>query len=540
MTPVRPEPTKRRRSRGTSAARRRRGGILAVLAIAYGWTAGAVSAAHGQTPPTARRIAHDGFGDPRNSYAWSMAWFKSRLYVGTARSAICVERATIDFFVPFSASYQTHPLAGVTCPPTIDDADLRAEIWRYDPATGGWERVYRSPQVANPRAKGKRVARDIGYRGMVVTRDGRGRQALYVGAMTANEYLPQLGRKHPPRILRTTNGRTFHALGGRPGIITTSVGARRPMGFRAMEVHDGRLYVTASSGLTGDGAVLEVRHPAGRAPSYRQISPNGLSVFELASFGGDLYAGTGDGTTGYGVWRVGERPADWKPVITGGAGRGREVTSVVSMAAYRGHLYVGASGWGYGVIPSSELVRIAPDGTWELVAGSPRPGPDGTELQPISGLPDGLGNPFNSHFWRMQVVGGALLLGTNDWSGTVSGNEQLVDRLRPGFGFDLFASCDGTTWSTVTGNAFGHPDDFGLRTFANTPDGVFMGTTNHVQGASVYHLRGDVCSGPATVAGTAALQRNRRAAARIMRGCAPRPVPAAPGRRCPGWDERKP
>ena len=34
------------------------------------------------------KIASCGFGDPHNSYAWSMEWFKGRLYVGTNRDIL--------------------------------------------------------------------------------------------------------------------------------------------------------------------------------------------------------------------------------------------------------------------------------------------------------------------------------------------------------------------------------------------------------------------------------------------------------------------
>ena len=129
-------------------------------------------------------IAQDGFGDARNSYAWSMAWFKGALYVGTARSAMCVENATIAYYLPDAGFYSREPMPGVTCPPSIHDADLRAEIWRYEPANGRWTRVYRSPRVPNPRARGRLVARDIGYRGMLVRTERGGRKALYVTTLS--------------------------------------------------------------------------------------------------------------------------------------------------------------------------------------------------------------------------------------------------------------------------------------------------------------------------------------------------------------------
>ena len=264
--------------------------------------------AHSQMPPM-RAIADEGFGDSRNSYAWSMAWFKGALYVGTARSAICVERATIAYYLPHGSYYSRRPAQGVSCPPTIHDADLRAEIWRYSPGSRRWTLVYRSPTIANPRARGKRVARDIGYRGMVVLKEPGRRKALYVGGLTANEFIPELARRYPPRILRTVNGKHFRPLSGGPGVIRGPFGPRRAIGYRSMEVLDGALYVTASGGLTGDGVVLRVRDPAGSSPSFRQVSPRSLAVFELKAFGGRLYAGTGDFQRGYGVWKTdgGER-----------------------------------------------------------------------------------------------------------------------------------------------------------------------------------------------------------------------------------------
>ena len=386
----------------------------------------------------------------------------------------------------------------MTCPPSIFEADLRAEIWRFDPATGRWERVYRSPAVANPRAAGHRVARDIGYRGMAVVRDGRGRPALYVGALSPDEIVPELARPQPPRLLRTTDGETFRPMRGRPGVIHTHEGARRPVGFRSLAVAGGELYVTASAGLTGNGVVLRVDRLGGRRARFRQVSPPELSVFELQTFRGDLHAGTGDAAAGYGVWRL--AAGAWRPLVQGGAGRGSTITSVVSMAVYRDRLYVGASGWGTAAFPPSELIRIAPDGSWTLVAGNPRPDADGVRRTPVSGLPDGFGNAFNSHFWRMQPFRGALVLGTNDWSWSVETTPDLRDELRPELGFDLYATCDGDEWFDLTRDALGRGgQDFGVRTMAATPAGLFIGTTNHVRGGAVYRSRRDLCAGRAPV-----------------------------------------
>jgi hypothetical protein len=268
-----------------------------------------------------------------------------------------------------------------------------------------------------------------------------------------------------------------------------------------MAVLGGALYVTASEGLTGDGVVVRVDHPGGSSPRFTQVSPSSLSVFELQTFDGRLYAGTGDFNRGYALWRTdGKQPLAWKPVITGGAGRGPAVTSVVSMETYRGRLYVGASGWGNSSVPPSELIRVGPDDRWDVVVGNSRRLPDGTMKAPTSGLGDWFGNPFNSHFWRMQTYGGALLLGTNDWSWSLRGTPVVDDRLRAEFGFDLYGTCDGDHWWLATRDGFGRPYDFGVRTMVASKAGLFLGTTNIVQGTTIRRSRAEPCRAGARMA----------------------------------------
>jgi hypothetical protein len=468
---------------------------LCTALVVAALTAALLPAAPGQAAPfSPSKIATHGFGDARNSYAWSMAWFKGKLYVGTARSELCVENATLDFYFPDRGYYTTNPMPDVTCPANRYDLDLRAEVWEYTPGTHQWRLAFRSPvDLANPRAPGKRVARDIGFRGMQVYDEPGGRQALYVVGVSADEYIPELAVTHPPRILRTADGRTFRPIAGSPGVIDTMFGPQRPIGYRATAVYQGRLFVTASGGLTGDGVILEVKAPWSAAPTYKQISPQTMAVFEVETFNGHLYAGAGDARTGYSVWRTDAAgtPATFTPIVTAGAGRGTGVTSVVSMKKYQGRLYVGASGWYSTPFPASELIRINADDSWSLVVGNARTTDDGQFRYPLSGLPDGFGSPFNAHFWRMEPFDNGLYLGTNDWSYTLRTVPGLGDLLSPLFGFDVYGSCDGQFWWTVTTNAF---DDglfnFGARTLSSTSAGIFLGSTNHAQGTSVWRYAG--------------------------------------------------
>lgn len=436
-------------------------------------------------------ISTGGMGNTKNSYSWSMAWFKGRLYIGTAANPLCVENALLDYYYPGFGLYSAKPAEDLNCTADKYDLDLRAEIWRYTPGTGAWERVYESPTVENPRAPGKQIGRDIGYRGMAVMTDGSGNETLLISGVTAAEYIPELVATAPARILKTTDGSTFTDTGAVAGKINTSYGEYDVIGFRGLTVINNRVFATASQSYVGDGAVVEVIDPLGGSPSVVQVSPNNFSIFETESFDNKLYLGTGSSTDGYGVWKASLGPQgsqfNFTPVVTNGAGRGTEITSVVAMHVYRDRLYVGSSGWYSTIFPGSELIRIAADDSWQLVVGNVRQAQNGSWLFPISGLGDGYGNMFNAHFWRMEDLRGSLYLGTNDWSWAMRTVPFVNFLLQPQFGFDVYSSCDGQYWSMTTMNAFGDGlYNFGARTMEETPNGMFIGSANHAQGTAVW------------------------------------------------------
>jgi hypothetical protein len=486
----------------TPVRRRAFVGALASIAVLAAVAIVPPRAADAARRPGVDVLAQRGFGDPRNVYSWSMEWFKGKLYVGTARSEACVENITIDYYLRVSERYVTRPFPGVRCPRDPYDMDLRAELWEYAPREGRWRMVYRSPaDIPNPRARGKFVARDIAFRGMTVHRG-----ALYIGGVTADEYIPELKKKHPPRILSTTDGRHFRVTPARDVVVRMPYGDFRPIGFRAMRTWRGRLFVTATPGLTGDGAIFEIRRPWSRHARFKQVSPRTLAVFETEVFKGSLYAGTGDRLAGYGVWKTSSKGPRYRfrPVLRGGAGRGNTVTSVVAMKTFRDRLYVGSSGWyNEDEVPVSELVRIDHRGRWQVVTGETRL-VNGRVKAPISGLRDGFANIFAAHFWRMVRYDGALYVGTNDWSWVVQTAYSAMEPWLAGlvqsalsgeFGFDLWASCDGRDWAPVTRDAFGdNMYDFGARNLVSTPSGLFVGSANHSQGTKVWRTRVSPCS----------------------------------------------
>ncbi|APW62346.1 hypothetical protein [Paludisphaera borealis] len=463
-----------------------------------------------------KQISLPGFGDRHNSYSWSMKWFNGNLYIGTNRDFQCVENATIAFYYPIVIPLQAiFAEPDVPCPSNPADLDLRAEIWRFSPSNGQWTRIYQSDFVP-----GTTVARDIGYRDMVVYQEADGTEALYIVGCTAREFTPGMP---PPRILRMTiandpvtgqPGEVFEAIPQDPG---TFMGDTKAVTFRATAVYNNRLYVSASLGLTGNGSVLESSNPRLGNNSFRQVTPSQLQVYEMSVFNNSLYFGAGDQSTGYSVWKTnasGNLPYTITPVVTGGAGRGPIMTSVVSMYPFQGRLYVGSAGWYSTLLPSSELIRINPNDSWELISGNIRLTSNGLVF-PLSGLGDGFGNPFNAHIWRLEEHQGVLYAGTNDDSWALRFT-PLAPFFRSEFGFDIFASPNGVAWSPITRNGLGDMYNFGLRTFASTPVGLFVGTVNYVQGTEVW-LGGSVAS----TAASAAVAMSGAAAAEVM---SPEPI----------------
>jgi hypothetical protein len=459
---------------------------------------------------TVNVLAQWGFGDPQNEYAWGMTWFKGKLYVGTGRDVICVERETSDYYYPFAHRYQTNPEPSVHCPRNPYALDLRAEIWQYTPQTQHWQMVYQSPVgIVNPRSRNHRLAPDIAYRGMAVVRDPQGRQVLFVSGVSADEYVPEASISQPPRLLRSYDGVHFHNIAvpiviHRTGMFTD----HRAIGFRGIAEWRKQLYVLASTGLTGDGAVMRVDNPWSDHAHFTQVSPPWLYVFEMQTFHGDMYFGGGNGNNGYSVYRLWRthRPFRLQAIVTRGAGRGHYVTSVVAMQPYRHWLYVAAVGW-YCVtcnsLPTTELIRIAPDGHWQVVVGNKRFVPSESRTKyPISGLGDGFENIFNSHMWRMAVQGGALYIGTLDWSwmlqeakNALGGYPGILSSVLAGeLGFDVWATCDGSDFFPVTRDAFGVDEyDFGVRTMVGQGGGFYIGTANHAHGTRIFRTNGTAC-----------------------------------------------
>jgi hypothetical protein len=424
-------------------------------------------------PPSPEDFAQvnvQGFGDRQNTWAWSMQWWKGSLYVGTNRSWSCIGYAAwlSELYPPSDPD--------IECTPDPDDLLLQAEIWRYTPRTRTWERVYQSPNdVEIPGSPGKYTARDIGFRGMTVFTEADGTEALYVAGVSTRPIHP---RVPPPRILRSTDGINFEPISQDPG---TVLGDLEADGFRSLVVYKGRLYVTAGT-LFGDGVLLESENPAEGNDNFRQVTPEGMRVFEMVPFNGFLYLGLHDPENGYSVMKMDATdtlPYTFIPVVTDGGFRRPPSKTVLSMFVFKDRLYVGTD-------RPAELIRINPDDTWDLIVGTPRETPDGLK-EPLSGMDVGFDYFLNGHMWRMESLSGWLYIGTADFSTGFRMIPILGDILRPHMGFDLYATQDGHDFFAVTRNGFGDIFDMGARTLEATPYGLFLGTANAYYGTRIWH-----------------------------------------------------
>lgn len=454
--------------------------IVVLLLAAHGATA------QSQYPPLQssnfKLSAPQGFGDSQNSWAWSMAWFKGKLLVGTNRAEQCVTSAA-QALGSLGAYPPSDP--NISCTPDPNDLPLRAEIWSWSPATKTWTRVFQSPQDvpipgANPL---KYVARDIGFRGMNTFTEPDGTQALYVGGCSS---LPIHPGVPGGRLLRSTDGVNFTPV---PQHSATVLGNLGNACFRGIDTFNNQLVAVAGT-WKGMGVVVESANPSQGDNSFQQISPTGQQVYELAPYNGSLYVTFVDQTNGFSVAKTdGRPPYTYTTVLPNGGYRSRYPNPIaLSMQVFGGHLYVGGDGVQRTAglkAQGAELFRINPDDSWDLVAGESRSTPAG-QKNSLSGLGIGLGWQLNDHMWRMRIYDGRLYLGTFDAATSLRTFPSTVRYVTPEMGFDLWWTTDGDYFTMVDQTGFQDEFNIGARTLLDTPYGLFLGSANDSYGLKIY------------------------------------------------------
>ena len=148
------------------------------------------------------------------------------------------------------------------------------------------------------------------------------------------------------------------------------------------------------------------------------------------------------------------------------------------MAIFNNQLYVGTD-------RPTEMVRLNPDDSSDLLVGPPRDTPQGMKY-PLSGMSNGFGNTFTGHFYRMGVYNNQLYLGTWDWSDSLQPLPYVDPVFLYEYGTDLYKTPDGIHWSALSHNGLNDPENGGIRTFMPTGIGLFLGTIRPFGGAQVW------------------------------------------------------
>lgn len=419
-----------------------------------------------------------GFGDHRNSYAWSVRRFKGDLYVGTGRC-------------PISSVTALEPVPKHWCrpaDPALNPAqykrDMSGEIWRL--SDGGWERVYKDPLDDEIY---------IGFREMIVFKD-----KLYA-APASSPLNPNL-TGNPPILYRTSNGTDWSPV-NEDGLPTEASNSTR-----MMMVHDGRLYVgieepgdgkrlRLGKAVNTDAALYSTKNPANGWTKVAEF-PSSSGITSMEVFKNQFYVGTQNLSTGFEIFKS---PLDdlknWTKVVDSGAGDGENVYAG-SMAVFKGHLYVGSMCKPLIDYKGFDLIRLDGRGHWDLVVGSYPVGVDKPNRVtpergwPISGRRQGMGKRQNWYAWTLDVHDGILYLGT-------LGAETIWmdhdDEVQPDEGADFWKTENGTDWTPVTENGFGNEANFGIRNvldFEPAPGKksvMYVGTATHARGSGLEVLR---------------------------------------------------
>ncbi len=447
-------------------------------------------------------------GARTNDYMWSMAWFKGNLYVGTGR-------------------FEIDPSTSLPAP---------GQIWRYTPRgtdgrSGTWALAYSAPKMPF-----LNMARELGYRWMTTCSFG-GVDYLFVSTLGPLEgnilytsdgvtfrAASRLG--YPSGTVGFRTMACFKDATYGQMLVTTPVGK-------------GGDVQTFDSDRTDNPIVLANSNPVSGS-TWRNYSAMGMgepdngAIFSLMASGRYLYAGVTNEVSGGQLWRT-EGCSGWWPfctpawtkVLDRGGGRPKTSAGLVKndgfadMAEYNGDLYLAMSAPALdGNAIRAELLRYRADGSFEVLVGEPRMGaaplpsggftnPDlpanfrcGLPLENLNGAGGaddcppttrrgaGWGVPGNAttgykngrqfYFWRLfnyaynrtsaPLGDNRLYMGTFQGSLDAGGFATL--------GFDLLATTDGVTWSTITNSGFGFMQQQGLRSIAATPYGLAIGGTH--------------------------------------------------------------
>jgi hypothetical protein len=482
-------------------------------------------------------------GSERNAYAWSMSWFQNRLYVGTLRNSHCTLgdtkdpecvafqtsglpndswRAEIWRYTPDGESGLAGRWSRVLQSPNIAYGRVvqaAAGIDRTTPRDFG----YRGMTVCN-------------------AGDGIDRLYVGTAGLPANILFHNGGDGDfpPTSPLGTSNGLidlynmdfdlSYRAMACFKGRLWVS-----PTG--SLQDPDASLHpVVLMNPAPAQG--LPWQTTVNVSQGHPLSNPNNLGVFQMEVVGNYLYLSVGNRVDGMELWRGdGTRclppwqdgcAMTWEKVFDQGAGRPKDTSTSnpdvdnagATLGVFGNDLYIGGAESAYFDTTSAELLRVrnagGPIPKWELLVGWPRPGYQGDpkmgsnfeclnpgeidetndnapawlqglntnkegndDCLPATGYGPGMGtrnslpSPYRSgrdaYFWRFQEYKGDFYMGT------LNGRARSANLWR-------FANVDSSVIpepKRIFSDGLNNPLNGGIRTLADTPFGLAIGTANY-------------------------------------------------------------
>ena len=399
-------------------------------------------------PGDFKRALRTGLGAPGERLFSGLAWFRGALYLATSAKK----------------------------PEGVSRIHRRL-------ASGDWATVYESPP--QPLGDGTSMTRDYGIAMLkVLQAPGDAAPCLYAGTASI------LGGQ----ILRSEDGETFERASphGLNDDTQLSVAALCTFDGRFFAITRGTITDTAHEERWSPEPLVHVALPAaeGEDPDWVPACLPGfgdltnLEITSLTELDGWLHATTLNPTHGFQLWRTqakGAAPFAWEQVLTRGAWRYSLNMEVTAAAAFRGALWLGTGLPGQGhdathdVGPgAAELLRVTPDGAWEIVMGEPRFTPDGLKV-PQTAMGPGFHNDFNAALSALLVHDGWLYAGTRNWEPAHIAGQPVAEGEKPPpltSGAELWVSPDGAAWTRIDDGPAADPAAIGIGHLAGAEAGL--------------------------------------------------------------------
>lgn len=372
------------------------------------------------------------------------------------------------YLIQAAAWFQGWLYLGITCYPTDPYQAGTTLLLRHRLRESGWESLHAAP------IESRWVARDGQYRQFPLELGWRTMTVLPGHFQpTPTLYAIRLGLR-APALLHTEDGIHFReapnpgAGGGHGPFVSLHGFSGKVLALPASAVHDtGRDGAVAY--VTGDP--LSQPWQLACEPGFGDPENRTLDALQVAH--GQLYAAAGNPLGGFHLWKTSARsqpPFAWELVLNEGTQRYTLNPHVETMTVFQDALYLGTRSprpdpdWEFAT-SGAEIIRVLPDGRWELVVGTPRFSPIGLQV-PLSTYGPGFGDTRNGRISRLAATPDALYaaLGRHESSSADTASEAG--------GFELWKTHDGEDWQAITRDNFEQPAATELRVLQPTPHGL--------------------------------------------------------------------